>query len=177
MSKKYVKDYRLSDSVDANGKLYTEYEYIGGSFYRTADAATAKQKSVLLAVLCGVGWACWLVPLLFNNGAMHLFYVSYPFIFAALTLWLLSMAAFTALTAVEPMKRKQSDRLTNWIPGTSLAAAILSGVALIGVIVTLIFRPEKLNGFDWLFAACAAALCAIGITVFCQRKFFQTEEK
>lgn len=177
MSKKYVKDYRLSDSPDANGRLRTEYEYVGGSFYRTAEASVAKQKSILLAVLCGIGWVCWLVPLLFNNGAMHLFYISYPFIFTALTLWLLSMAAFTALTAKEPLKHKQSDRLTNWIPGTSLATAILSGIALIGVIVTLIFWPEKLNGFDWMFGACAAVLCADGIVAFCQRRFFQTEER
>lgn len=177
MSKKYVKDYRLSDSVDASGKLHSEYQYIGGSFYRTAEPSVARHESVLLAVLCGIGWVCWLLPLLFNNGAMHQFYISYPYIFAALTLWLLSMAAYTALTAPDPMTHKQSDKLTNWIPGTSLATAILSGIALVGTVVTMIVRPDLFNSFDWLFIACAAVLCGIGVTVFTLRKFFKTEER
>ncbi len=177
MGRKYIKDYRRTEIEDAGGRLRDEYEYIGGSFYRTADAVTAKKSSILLAALCGIGWACWLVPLLFNNGAMHQFYISYPFIFAALTLWLLSMAAYTAVTAPDPMIRKQSDRLTNWLPGTSLATAILTGIAVIGTAVTMIVRPDAFNAYDWLFLACAVVLCGIGITVFILRKFFKTEER
>lgn len=177
MAKKYVKDYRRSDSWDAGGRLSSEYEYIGGSFYRLTDAPTAKRKSRLLAGLCVLGWLCWLLPLLFNNGAMHLFYISYPFIFCALTLWMLSMAAYTALTAPDPMKHKQSDRLTGWLPGTALATAILSGIALIGLFIALIFHLGTLNAYDWLFGSCAAVLCAASITAFSQRRFFRTEER
>lgn len=177
MGRKYVKDYRRSESADAGGRLRAEYEYIGGSFYRTADAVDAGKYSILLAVFCVIGWVCWLVPLLFNNGAMHQFYISYPFIFAALTLWMLSMAAYTAVTVKEPMKRKQADRLRNWIPGTSLATAILSFIALAGTVITMIVRPDLFNSFDWLFIACAAVLCGIGVTVFTLRKFFKTEER
>ncbi len=177
MGRKYIKDYRPSETEGVGGRLRTEYEYVGGDFYRTADAATAKKTSILLAALCGIGWACWLVPLLFPNGAMHLFYISYPFIFAALTLWLLSMAAYTAVTAPDPMIRKQSDRLTNWIPGTSLATAILSGIAAVGTVVMRIIRPDAFNAYDWLFLPCAVVLCIIGITVFILRKYFRTEER
>lgn len=177
MARKYVKDYRPTDSLDAHGKLHTEYTYVGGSFYRLSDAQTFRRRSRLLAVLCVLGWIFWLVPLLFNNGAMHLFFISYPFIFCALTLWMLSMAAYTALTAPDPMKHKQSDKLTNWLPGTALATAILSGIALIGLPVAVIFRIGTLNAYDWLFGGCALALCGVGITAFTQRGFFRTEER
>lgn len=177
MARKYVKDYRLSDPTEAGGRLRTEYEYIGGSFYRCTDALTAKRKARLLIGLCAVGWLCWLAPLLFNNGAMHLFFISYPFIFCALTLWMLSMAAYTALTAPDPMKHKQSDKLTSWLPGTALATAILSGIALLGLLIALIFRIGTLNAYDWLFGSCAAIVCGAGITAFTQRKFFYTEER
>lgn len=182
MAKKYVKDYRLKDSIDANGRIHSEAEYVGGSFYRCTDADTAKRKSVFLACICAFGWLAWLLPLLFNNGAMHLFYLSYPFIFCALTLFLLSMAAYTALTAPDPMKHKPSDRLNKWIPGTALTTAILAGVVLAGLALTVIFRFDvrlghTLNAYDILFAVCAAAVCAAGITAYTQRKFFRTEER
>ena len=177
MAKKYVKDYRLSDSLDAKGRIRTEYEYIGGSYYRCADSATAAAKSRLLVILCTIGWVCWLLPLLFNNGSMRLAYISFPFIFAALTLWLLSTSAYTAVTAPDPMKHKQSDRLTNMLPGTALATAILSGIALIGTCVSAIFRIGELKSYDWLFGGCAAVVCAVGIIAFSQRKFFRTEER
>lgn len=177
MANKYIRDYSLSDSLDAKGRIRTETSYIGGSFYRTVDAVTAKKKSILVAILCALGWVLWIVPLLFNNGAMHLFFISVPFIFCALTLWMLSMAVYTALTTLEPMKHKQSDRLTNWLPGTALATAILSGISLIGLLVAVIFRLGALNGYDWLFGGCAAALCAVCIAVLSQKKFFRTEKR
>lgn len=177
MARKYIKDYRQTESLDARGKLRSEYEYVGGSFYRVADAQTAKHRTRILIELCALGWLCWLVPLLFNNGAMHLFFISYPFIFCALTLWMLSTAAYTALTAPDPMKHKQSDKLTNWLPGTSLATAILSGISLIGLLVAVIFRIGTLNAYDWLFGICAALVCGAGILAFTQRSFFRTEER
>lgn len=175
MAKKYVKDYRPSDTVDARGRLHTEYEYIGGDYYFCEGLQPVRSRARVLCILCAVGWASWLAPLLFNNGAMHLPYISFPYIFAALTLWLLSMAAYTALTVAEPMKRKQSDRLTNWLPGTTLATAILSGIALLGTLATRIFRADALNAYDWLFGICAVLLCAAAVAVFSQRKHFRTQ--
>ena len=176
-SKKYVKDYRSIDTVDSKGRLHTEYEYIGGAYYFCEDAGTVRRKAILLAALCGAGWLFWLLPLLFNNGAMRLPFISFPYIFTALTLWLMSMSAYTALTAHEPMKHKMSVRLAKWLPGTSLAAAILSGVALLATAAAYVFGIGSLNTYDWLFASCAALVCASAIICHTQKKFFRTEER
>lgn len=177
MAKKYVKDYRLTDSVNTRGKLHTECEYIGGYFFFSADAEGVRRKARLLGVFCAAGWACWLAPLFCNNGAMHIPFISFPYLFAALSLWLMSTAAYTALTAKEPMKRRQADRLRTWIPGTSLATAILSGIALLGIAISLIFQIGSLNSFDWLFGSCAALLFTISVAVFSIRKAFRMEER
>lgn len=176
-SKKYVKDYRSISTVDSKGRLRTECEYIGGDFYFCTDAGTVRRKTKLLAALCVAGWIFWLLPLLFNNGAMRLPFISFPYIFTALTLWLMSMSAYTALTVHEPMKHRPSVRLTKWLPGTSLATAILSGVALLGTAAAYVFSIGSLNSYDWLFASCAALVCAAAIVCHTQKKFFKTEER
>lgn len=176
MAKKYVKDYRLTDSVDTRGKLCTETEYIGGQFYFQQGAAAVRARAKVLAGFNAAAWAAWLTPLLFNNGAMHIAFISFPYLFAPLPLWLMSMAVYTALTTPEPMKHKQSDRVCNLLPGGSIAAAILSGIALIGLGISLIFHIGTHNSFDWLFGICAALLLAAVLVIFSQRKFFRTEE-
>lgn len=176
-SKKYVKDYRSIETVDSKGRIRKEYEYIGGSFIFLEAAEVVRRRAKLLAVLCAAGWIFWLLPLLFPNGAMRLPFISVPFIFSALTLWMLSMSAFTAATAQEPMKHKRSARLTKWLPGTSLATAILVGVALIGTAVAYLFSIGNLNAYDWLYAGCAVMLCADAFICFTQRSFFRMEER
>ena len=177
MSKKYIKDYRLNEFFDAKGKVHTDYEYIGGSFFYIAEPQIVQRKSRQMAATCAVGWISWLLPLLFNNGAMRLPYISVPFIFSALTLWLLSSTVYITVTASEPLKHKQSDRLNKWIPGTSLATSILAGIALLGLLVSLVFKIGTQNNYDILFAAGAALECACGILCFTQGKFFRTEER
>lgn len=176
-SKKYVKDYRSIETVDAKGRIRAEYEYIGGNFFYIEEAATVRRKTKLLTALCAAGWIFWLLPLFFNNGAMRLPFISVPYIFTALTLWMVSMSAYTGLTVKEPMKRKPSVRLTSWLSGTSLATAILSGIALTGMVVAFLFDIGSLNAYDCLFAPCATLVCAAAILCFTQRKFFKTEER
>ena len=177
MAKKYVKDYRLNETIDERGRIRSDAEYIGGSYYLQQDRATARTRGRVLAAVCAVSWICWLVPMLFNNGSMHIAFISYPYIFIALTLWLRSMALYTALTLTQPMKHKDSDRLTNWLPGTSIATIVLSGVVLIGLGVSVVFHIGTRNSYDWLVLAGDAVLLAGGIFTLTQRKFFRTEER
>lgn len=176
-SKKYIKDYRSIEIFDSRGRLHREHAYIGGDYYYCEEAGAVRRRAKLLALLCAVSWICWLVPLLFNNGAMRLPFISVPTIFTALTLWLTSMVAYTALTVQEPMKRRPADRLAKWLPGTTLATAILTGVALVGTAVALIFGIGALNAYDWLFASCMLLVCAAAILCYSQRRFFKTEER
>lgn len=177
MAKKYVKDYRLNETVDERGRIRSNAEYIGGSYYLKRDSAAVRTRAWILTAACAVSWICWLVPMLFNNGSMHIAFISYPYIFIALTLWLRSMALYTALTLTQPMKRKESDRLTNWLPGTSIATIVLSGVVLIGMGVSLVFNIGTRNSYDWLVLAGDLVLLAGSIFTLTQRAFFRTEER
>lgn len=177
MSKKYIKDYRLNETFDERGRVHTDYEYIGGCYFYFEDAELVRMKTRLLTAICVACWILWLLPLLFNNGAMRLPFISVPFIFAALTLWMLSSTVYIALTAAEPLKHKQADRLKKWIPGTALATSILSGAALVGLLISIVFKIGSHNQFDALFAVCAALICIGGVVCFTQKKFFQTEKR
>ena len=75
---RYVKDYRLVETVDERGRIRTDYEYIGDAYYYAQGperAASARKRALLL---CGLGWLFCVGGMLPNSRGMHALYVSLP---------------------------------------------------------------------------------------------------
>ena len=83
---RYVGDYRIVESIDARGRVKSDYEYIGAPYVYAGDATAVKAARSRVALCCAVGWAAWLSALIPISAAMRALYVALPFAFAAIPL-------------------------------------------------------------------------------------------
>ena len=166
--KRYIKDYRLVETMDARGRIQTSYEYIGPDYgYVLGPEAVGKEKRRILCLLL-LGWLAYVGALLPDARAMHGVYVALPFVFTALPLGLLTDLVFTALPKTEPLNHQQADRLANRYPPACLWIAVLPGIALAGMLVRLLVTKDAAWG-DGVFAACGLLEIVCGGALFSRR--------
>ncbi len=174
VTKKYVSDYKFSESVTEKGRIKTEAVYTGRHF-RLSDAAAKKAARPMLRML-GALWILFVSALVPKTGAARLMYVLLPYAFIAVALGKLTQAVLTLRDADEILIRSEADRVSKQLPASAVWLAILSGVPLVGLAVTLLINKSALCGADAFFAfVCAAELLA-GLCVIRKRKVFSTEE-
>ncbi len=173
--KKYIRDYRLVETVDERGRIRSHYEYIGRDYlYITGVEALRREKKRVLTVLV-LAWAAFAGALIPDFEGLRAMYVALPFVFAAIPLGLLTGTLFGSAPGKEPLLHWQADRLHNRYPYSAMAAAILPAVSLLGELVRLILgRP--VNGGDLIFCLCAAILCACSLFAFSRRERFLCRE-
>lgn len=169
--KKYIRDYRLVETVDERGRIRSDYEYIGEKYYYALGPETARREKgrVLAAVIAG--WLAFAGALIPNAAGMRVVYVALPFVFSALPLGILTGTVLTALPAAEPLRHQQADMLENRYPPAALWAAVLPAVSLLGQAARLILGGG-LNGGDLVFVLGAALLTASGAYAFSRRDRF-----
>ena len=172
---KYVKDYRIVESINSRGGIHLETEYIGEPYVFTKGRETAKKSRNASAALCLLGWLAFIGAMLPNSAGMRTLYVSLPFAFSALPLGLLSSLLLNALRLREPMEHRLADRFENRFPAQTLAMAALPGVSLIGEGILWLSGAVMLPG-DAVFTPCAAVLCACGLGCFLQRGKLHTRK-
>lgn len=85
VTRKYIKDYKLSESVTERGGIRTEAVYVGKHFEFADEAGAKKCARTLLWGGCGA-WLLFLGALLPRTGASKLMWVILPFAFSALPL-------------------------------------------------------------------------------------------
>ena len=169
---RYVKDYRLLESVDERGRIRVETQYIGSYYAFAADARTVRREKRQLIAVCAVGWAGFIAALLPVSEAMHTAYAALPFAFAALPLGLLTAAAFSIPTDGRLMERRTAEKLENSLPPRALFTAALPLLSLLGLLVRLLFGRGGLRSGDAVFALGAAVLAAAGGIAFSRRGRF-----
>jgi len=82
--KKYMKDYRLVETVDERVRIRTDYEYIGPDLRYARGLETALRERRRALIACGVGALAFLGGLVPRSGASFTLYVILPYVFAAL---------------------------------------------------------------------------------------------
>ena len=174
--KKYIRDYRLVETIDERGRIRSDYEYIGSDYVYVLGADAVRREKRTLLVLIAVGWLAFVGALLPNAAGMHALYVALPFLFAAVPLGVLTDTLLSAAPKAEPLRHQQADMLEKRYPPSALWTAILSGAALLGGLVRLCIGADR-NGGDSLFFAAAAVLTAVGIYAFSRRGRFVCREK
>lgn len=166
---RYIKDYRIVETVNERGRIRSDYEYIGQPYYFAAKADRIRRAKKSLTALCVLAWIAWICAMLPDNTAMRTWYVSFPFAFAAIPLAMMGDLVFSLLRVREPMERRDADRLENRWPPRCLAAAILSGLALLGEAVNLM-RGLPMKGGDGIFTLCALVILVCAVLCFRERK-------
>ena len=171
---KYVRDYRLVETVDERGRLRTVHEYVGAAYVYTDAAAFAAAKRTA-GVLCALGWLCFLGAMLPDSMAMRRLYIALPFIFSALPLALLTETVLSAPAPGGTLERRHADRLRNRYPASAAFTVILPAVCLIGEAVSVLPGAEPRWG-DAVFSLCAAVLAACGVILYKKRRGFDTRQ-
>ena len=168
--RKYLKDYRIVETLNKRGGIQTCSEYIGQTFH-FRDAAEAERMKKTLPILCVLGWLAYIAALLPNSSAGSTAYVSLPFLFLAIPNGMLSERAVALLLQKPPLERRSADRFNNWVPGASLVITILAGLSLVGEAVNCFFGYRPVNRGDMVFAISALVLCACGVLLrrLCRR--------
>ena len=166
--KRYIKDYRLVESVDDRGRIQTAYEYIGPAYGYVLGAQTVRKERRRLLVVIILGWLAFFGALLPDAGSMHGVYVALPFVFGALPLGIVTDIVLTALPKAEPLRHQQADRLANRYPPAALFTAILPGISLLGALVRLLLGGD-VSRDDGAFALCAGAIIACGWYLFSRK--------
>lgn len=172
---RYIKDYRIVESLNGRGGIRLETEYIGAPYFFACGTERAGKCRKLCAALCLFGWLCFVGALIPNSAGMRTLYVSLPFAFTALPLGLMSSLLLSTLRLREPMEHRMADRFENRFPAQALGIAVLPGVSLAGEGVMLLLGKQMLPG-DGIFDLCAAALFASGLGLFLQRKTLRTRK-
>lgn len=172
---KYIKDYRIVESLNGRGGIRVETEYIGAPYVFVEGLEKAKRIRNLALLLCLAGWIAFVGALIPNSAGMRKLYISLPFAFAALPLGMMSSMLLGALGMKEPMEHRLADRFENRFPALGLGMTVLPAVSLIGEGILWLSGGELLPG-DAIFAPCAALLFACGLACFAQRGKLRTRK-
>ena len=174
--RKYVKDYKLNQSVDERGRLRSEPIYVGSYYVFRESAADVKAQAKKSLAACIGAWAAFIGSLFLNTGAMRLFHVSLPYAFTAIPLWLLTSVTIKAYKASGKLQHRDSDEMNTRYPACSMWSAILPIFALLGMLVAVIFNIGSLVRADIAFALLASVVCACAAYCFTKKSTFTTEE-
>jgi len=163
VSRKYLKDYRIDERIDANGRVRSEAVYIGGDYTLSPRVSAGdKRLLLLLSVLAGSFYCVAMVPV---TRAARLAYVILPLAVSALPIFRMAWAAASLYGAKEAVSHEKADSISNRLPLSALVAAILSGASFIGLAATAASWDGAGTG-DYIFGACSLALCLTAAAVF-----------
>lgn len=172
---KYIKDYRLVESLNSRGGIRVETEYIGAPYVFVSGLEKGRKIRNLALLLCVAGWLSFIGAMLPNSAGMRTLYVALPFAFSALPLGLMSSLLLGSLGLKEPMEHRQADRFENRYPACALGMTVLPAASLVGEGIRWLAGGTMLPG-DAVFAPCAALLCACGLGCFLQRGKLRTRK-
>lgn len=174
MTKKYIKDYKFSESVTERGRIKTEAVYVG-SYYRFTDPELGGRLSRQLLPACVLLWAVFFAALIPESSSMRRMFVALPYAFTALPLGLLTGTAWRIRTQKQPFIHSDSDKISTRGPASMLFTMLLAGVSFLGAGIAALVRPESLSAGDALFIPLSAVLTVLSALVFTRRKGLKTE--
>lgn len=165
---RYVRYYRLVETVDERGRFRTRTEYIGEyyAFALPLPEARRTARGGLLAAMAG--WVFYVAALLLPSVGSRTAYVSLPVILTAVPLWLSCGILWEALRKQPPLDARMADRLNTRYPARALPVMILPLISVIGEAI-LLLKGDPLMPGDAVFTVCAAALAGCGMFLFRKR--------
>ena len=173
--KKYMGDYRLTERVDTRGRIHKDLEYTGPVYYYALEENALNRQRRAVLMICAVAAAAFIGALIPHSAASGTFYITLPFVFAALPLGILTELILSAPKGGQTLERRQADRFENRYPAASVFITALCAVSLAGEGIYALAGGE-LSGGDAVFSACAALMGACGVLLFNKRRSFDTRK-
>jgi len=173
---KYNRDYRLIEEFRENGRVRTDYEYIGDPWFFSSDRKTVAEeqnKALGLSVLAAAAFIFALIP---YSGMMHKLWIALPFVFTAIPIFMTCDLVFSMRKWTEPMEHRNADKLNNSYPPRTLAVAYLSVVTLIAEAVYLVQNGFDIPG-DKAMLICTAVMLWSSLMLFRKRESFKAEAR
>ena len=177
VSTKYTSDYRLENVVDPRtGKLVTKAVYRGDWFCFEKPAALVRQRKILFTILVGLITAAFIGALLLTGInernqdmiAIEKYYVIIPFVGLMFPIFFMGTAAVRMWRATDKVTREHRDKIGDRFAATGISAAILSGVSVIGHIVSWAINGETVT--DMIFLGITLIILAASLVIFLLRK-------
>lgn len=169
--KNYRNDYRVVRRVGPGGRRFRDVEYIGEAYsYPQGPEETDRQRRGAV-ILCAAGAAVFIAALIPVSAASHTFWITFPFLFAAVPLGLIAEAVITAPKGGKTLERRQADKLAERYPAACVFLIGLCALSLVGEIVCAVRGGAEGTG-DIVFSVCDAALCVCGVLLFHKRRSF-----
>lgn len=187
---KYVGDYKLNEEFDEKGRIRHETVYIGRPYRFAADADKVLKGRKKLLLACMAEAAAYIAAMVPYSDMMHCFYVSLPFAFCAVPLFLLITAALQLpsdrAALLKPMERRQAERFSHRIPQSGMFLLILSAGAAAGtaaVWVQLLSGRTGMTsgrgifaGGNLFFSAMTLIVVLLAVLIFRTRTVFSVHE-
>lgn len=164
ISKKYLNDYRVEQTVDIKGRRRSEVIYIGGDHAVEPQVPTSDKRLVFcLSVLM---WPAFLGALLPVTQAMPVAFIMLPFVCLMLPMYFMTGAAFSLFRENDIMKREKAEKIVKRLPPCAFLSLLLSGVSFLGTVVKALVSWKSFIPGDYVFTALAAAICAASAAAF-----------
>ena len=162
--RKYLDDYRVEEYVDEKGRTKKRAIYVGGDYKLYPAIKTGNKRLILaLSILLWIPFVC---ALFLESRATQLFYTALPFIFTSVPIYLLAGASISLVWHDELMTREKADKIAVRLPMCSITVAILSAVALIGLVITALFTSQEMLRGDLIFGAMSLINAAAATLIF-----------
>ena len=153
ISKKYLNDYIVEKVTDERGRTRSQAVYVGGDY--TFVPSVTKTDKRIVAALSVVSDFAFIGAFALRTQAAMVAYVIVPFVVTLISLYIMSVSAFSFLFAKDIIKRYDAERTARRFYPSALISAVLAGVALIGFAVFLIRSADEFLSGDILFCLMA----------------------
>ena len=176
ISKKYLKDYRLEEQIDSNGRVKAKAVYIGGD-YKLSPELSKSEKRVLLA-LSALSTLLIIGALIPVSQATRTTYVIMPFTFSILPVFIMIVTTLQLYRAKEVMRREQAERTAFRLPACTFTTMLLTAAAFLGQVITNVFSRDNIAIGDISFSVLSLTIVIINAIAFSKcRKMKATEHK
>ena len=164
VTRKYIRDYRFSETVDEKGRIRTEAVYVGKTFRFSEEESAKRSARAMLPMIC-LGWLAFIAALLPHSTASHTMYAILPFAFIALPLGRLTQTLWLLRGGKTRFIRSEAEKIHPRARSSSASVWILAALALAGEGIAAILSAKLLFG-DLIFALSCAVLLFAGLRCF-----------
>lgn len=176
MSKRdYLKDYKLVNAIDSNGKEKATVLYTGVYSHFESEKDQVDKKARLFIILSIISVLLLVISLSIVTASMKLVYVMLPYVFTLIPLYNIITISITASKQSQGLiENKRAKQFNTSFPASAFFMMLLPMVALVGEIVAWLFKLASMMTTDIVFAICLIGIAVCGFLIYKNRNYFKT---
>lgn len=153
VSKKYLRDYNIEKFVDEKGRNRSRAVYVGGDYVFVP--AVPKANKLAIVLLSVVSDLAFIGAFFMRVRAARVWYVLLPFSITMISLYILTLSAFSLLIAKEITTRYNAERIAARLAPAAFVSGALAAVSAIGLAYLLVKSPDAFIPGDYVFGLMA----------------------